>query len=225
MSLDALQTAFPQARSGVTGGRREGWMLVKRWGAASAIQTGTFGVVSSNHYELELTHGIFLEGDGDQVQNPTVDTGINHTNGKPETWWPAVGKADGFTLLFFLTFSTFSVWHLDESRWLRGRDVTCKWRRCRRRRFVPWVGKMPWSKKWQSTPVVLPGKLHGQRALEGYSPWGHKESDTAEHSFRVDAFGHQVTFETSGPQRGRKESKPTPSSALRYFESARLTTA
>ena len=34
--------------------------------------------------------------------------------------------------------------------------------------------------KWQSTPVLLPGKSHGQRNLVGYSPWGHKESDTTE---------------------------------------------
>ena len=30
------------------------------------------------------------------------------------------------------------------------------------------------------TPVFLPGKLHGQRSLEGYSPWGHKESNVTE---------------------------------------------
>ena len=35
-------------------------------------------------------------------------------------------------------------------------------------------------KEWQPTPVFLPGKSHGQRSLEGYSPWGHKKSDTAE---------------------------------------------
>ena len=34
--------------------------------------------------------------------------------------------------------------------------------------------------KWQSTPVLLPGKPHGQRSLVGYSPWGCKESDTTE---------------------------------------------
>ena len=37
-----------------------------------------------------------------------------------------------------------------------------------------------WRRKWQPTPVLLPGKSHGQRSLEGYSPWGHKESDTTE---------------------------------------------
>ena len=35
-------------------------------------------------------------------------------------------------------------------------------------------------RKWQPTPVLLPGKFHGWRSLVGYSPWGHKESDAAE---------------------------------------------
>ena len=51
---------------------------------------------------------------------------------------------------------------------------------CRRPGFDPWVGKIPWRRKWQSTPVFLPGKLHGQRILVGYHPWGCKESDTTE---------------------------------------------
>ena len=42
-------------------------------------------------------------------------------------------------------------------------------------RFDPWVGKIPWRRKWQPTPVFLPGKSHGQQSLAGYSPWGRKE--------------------------------------------------
>ena len=42
--------------------------------------------------------------------------------------------------------------------------------------FNPWVGKIPWRMKWQPTPVFLLGESHGQRSLEGYNPWGHKES-------------------------------------------------
>ena len=49
---------------------------------------------------------------------------------------------------------------------------------CRNHRFDPWVKKISWRNKWQPTPVFLPGKFHGQRSLAGYSPWGHKESDT-----------------------------------------------
>ena len=46
--------------------------------------------------------------------------------------------------------------------------------------FSPWVGKIPWRRAWQSTPVFLLGESHGQRSLLGYSPWGHKELDTTE---------------------------------------------
>ena len=47
---------------------------------------------------------------------------------------------------------------------------------CRR----PWFGKIPWRRKWQPTPVFLPGKARGQRSLVGYGPWGCKELDTTE---------------------------------------------
>ena len=51
---------------------------------------------------------------------------------------------------------------------------------CRRPGFHPWVGKIPWRRKWQPTPVFLPGKSHGRQSLVGYCPWGCKESDTTE---------------------------------------------
>ena len=51
---------------------------------------------------------------------------------------------------------------------------------CRRLVFDPWVGKIPWSRAWQPTPVFWPGKSHGQRSLEGHSLQGHKESDMTE---------------------------------------------
>ena len=46
--------------------------------------------------------------------------------------------------------------------------------------FDHWVGKIPWSRAWQPTPVFLPGESHEQRSLAGYSPWGHKELDMNE---------------------------------------------
>ena len=49
-----------------------------------------------------------------------------------------------------------------------------------RHRFDPWVGKIPWRGKWQPSLVFLPGEVHGQRSLVGYSPRGRKESDTTE---------------------------------------------
>ena len=43
----------------------------------------------------------------------------------------------------------------------------------------PWVGKTPWRRAWQPTPVFLSGESREQRSLAGYSPWGHTESDMA----------------------------------------------
>ena len=59
--------------------------------------------------------------------------------------------------------------------WLSGKESTC-----RRQRFDPWIVKIPWRRKWQPTPVFLPGKSHGQRSLAGNSPRGCKELDTTE---------------------------------------------
>ena len=59
-------------------------------------------------------------------------------------------------------------------RWLGGKESTCQCRKHRRLRLDPWVGKMPWRRKWQLTPVFLAGKSHGQKSLVGYSPWGCK---------------------------------------------------
>ena len=59
-------------------------------------------------------------------------------------------------------------------RWCSGKESACQCIRYKRRRLNPWVGKIPWNRKWQPAPVFLPGKSHGQRNLAGYSPWGHK---------------------------------------------------
>ena len=46
--------------------------------------------------------------------------------------------------------------------------------------FVSLQSSLSWRRKWQSTPVLLPGKFHGWRSLVGYSLWGRKESDMTE---------------------------------------------
>ena len=61
-----------------------------------------------------------------------------------------------------------------------GKETDCRCRRCKRRRFSPWVGRMPWRRKRQPTLVFLPGKSHGQKSLAGYGPQGHKESEMTE---------------------------------------------
>ena len=49
-----------------------------------------------------------------------------------------------------------------------GKESACQGRRHKRCGFSPWVGKIPWRRKWQPTPVFLPGESHGQRRLVGY---------------------------------------------------------
>ena len=61
-----------------------------------------------------------------------------------------------------------------------GSEVKSICLQCGRPGFNPWVGKISWRRKWQSTPVFLPGESHGRRSLVGYSPRARKESDTTE---------------------------------------------
>ena len=61
-----------------------------------------------------------------------------------------------------------------------GKEPACQSRRHRRCGINPWVGKIPWRRKWEPTPVFFPGESHGQRSLAGYSPWDHEELDMTE---------------------------------------------
>ena len=58
-------------------------------------------------------------------------------------------------------------------QWLCSKEFTCQWGS---RGVDPWVGKVPWSRKWQPASVLLPGESHGQRSLAGYSPWSCRVS-------------------------------------------------
>ena len=51
---------------------------------------------------------------------------------------------------------------------------------CKKPGFCPSAEKIPWRREWLPTPVFLPREFHEQRGVVGYSPWGHKESDTTE---------------------------------------------
>ena len=61
-------------------------------------------------------------------------------------------------------------------RWHSAKDLPAMWVT----QVQSWVGKIPWRKEWQLTPVFLPGEFHGQRSLVDYSPWGCKESNMTE---------------------------------------------
>ena len=72
-----------------------------------------------------------------------------------------------------------------QDTWVRslcnsGKELASQCRQHKRRGFNPWVGKIPWRRAQQPTSVFLPGESQGQRSLAGYSPWGHKKSDTTE---------------------------------------------
>ena len=60
----------------------------------------------------------------------------------------------------------------------------------RRCQFNPWVGNIPWKRKWESTPVFMPRKSHGQRSLVRYSPWSCTELDITEahYLYEISAF-------------------------------------
>ena len=55
--------------------------------------------------------------------------------------------------------------------WLSGKESACQ---CRKHRFDPWVGNIPWRRKWQPNPVLLPGKSHVQRSMVATVHGGHK---------------------------------------------------
>ena len=56
-----------------------------------------------------------------------------------------------------------------------GKESACQYRKRRTLKFNPWVRKIPWRRKWQPTPVFLPGESHGQGSLAGDGPWGCKD--------------------------------------------------
>ena len=117
---------------------------------------------------------------------------------KHNSWWklfPLFKRRELIRINWINAFSVKSspdgwfteVWSpasLGLPRWLGGKESACQ---CRRHGFDPWVGKIPWRRVWQPTPVFWPGESHGQRCLVGYSPQDCKELDTTEHQ-RTDAF-------------------------------------
>ena len=83
-------------------------------------------------------------------------------------WWPLIGCYFLFShwMILWVLILYLLPW------WLVRLSVSLQ---CGRPGFDPWVGKIPWRRKWQPTPVLLPGESHGGRRLVDYSPWGRKE--------------------------------------------------
>ena len=93
-------------------------------------------------------------------------------------------------LIFFFFFFNSSIVALRASSVAQMIKKICL--QCGRPKFDSWVGKIPWRRKWQPTPVFLPGEFHGQRSLESYTPWGRKESDTTKQLTHTHTHTHQT---------------------------------
>ena len=150
----------------------------KGWSSPVAPQH-QIPIQERHHVSLHEVHGkslfALVKREGLQGLSVVVKLCENHTVVASDQrtrrvaiilWWRQSGK-----MAFFHVLPR----HLGFPGGSDGKESAWQCRRCR---FNPWVGKISWRWKWQPTPVLLPGKSHGQRSLTGYGPWGCKESDT-----------------------------------------------
>ena len=128
---------------------------------------------------------------------------VNNPPAMWETWVWSLGWEDPLkkgkaTHSSILAWKLYSPWgHKDsdttESLSLfifpGGSEVNSVCLQCRKPRFDPWVRKIPWWRKWQPTPVFLPGGSHGRRSLVGYSPQDCKELDERGFVFLMSIWG------------------------------------
>ena len=98
-----------------------------------------------------------------------VDSGVEGARILAGSFWvdTASNSAQGFSTRALEDTSELGLAHGSLPLWHSSKEPA---HQCRRRVFDPWVRKIPWRGKWQSIPVFLPGKSHGQRSLVGYSP-------------------------------------------------------
>ena len=129
-------------------GKSHGWRSLvgcSPWGRCELDRTERL------HFHFSLS--CIGEGNGNPLQCSCLENPRNRG-----AWWAAVyGVAQSWTRLKRLSSSS-------------GKESAWQCSKCRIHGFYPWVGKIPWRRKWPPTPVFLPGKFHGQRSLAGYSP-------------------------------------------------------
>ena len=104
-----------------------------------------------------------------QFPKPSEDPqslGVRSRRENTQSPWAAMGSQVGLQVI-----------KMQAQWWLRWWRIRLQYRRPG---FDPWARKIPWRRKWQTSPVFLAGEFKGQRRLVGYSPWGRKELDTTE---------------------------------------------
>ena len=92
-------------------------------------------------------------------------------------------------------FEMYSFIHLDPFCVFRRFIYISVCLQCGRPEFYPWVGKIPWRRKWQPTPVFLPGESHGWWSLVGHIPRGRKESDTTQRIVFQSLLSRTITWQ------------------------------
>ena len=150
--------------------------LDKKWGISifSATPSDTDGVGPRKPWRNSALMMAMGRGSISLAQLKTQEQFVRHTSRRAGDSSLPAQSFPFHTLSYILIRSSPYYWI---SLVLRQQSVCLK---CWRSGFDPWVQKIPWRRKWQPTPVPLLGESHGWRSLVGYSPWGHKESDTTE---------------------------------------------
>ena len=115
------------------------------------------------------------EGNGNPLQYSCLENPMDRG-----AWWRLLSMGSQRVGHNWVTSLSISHLLLGFPGGASGKELTCQCRRCKRHVLNPWVGKIPWRRAWQPTPVFLSGESHGQRSLVGYSPWGCKDSDMTE---------------------------------------------
>ena len=120
-------------------------------------QSSSFGYPTSPN-----SHGAqWPVGRGQRADVPKQERQLYHIFPLPNLW---------ITVIVHTVYSLY----MGLPRGLSWQESAGQCRRWKKHGFDLWVRKIPWSRKWQPTPVFLPGESHGQRSLAGYSPWGCK---------------------------------------------------
>ena len=119
------------------------------------------------------------EGQTPRTQFPPPPLDPLDATRKAQGWLESEGCAPA---LLLLAVTPVAVTSSGLPRRHSSKEPAGQYKRCKRRGFDAEFGRFSLRRRWQPTPVFLPGESHGQRSLAGYSPWDHKEWEMTEHA-------------------------------------------